>query len=216
MIDSRDVNDLHPAVKRGAIELVRRMSEKGYSVGFSSTYRDIERQNDIYAQGRTKPGNVITKAKGGQSMHNYKLAFDIYKNIKGQEWADSSFFKTAGQIWSEMGGQWGGSWTGFVDTPHFEFTNGLSLSQLQAGKTVAQDALMRWEHSKSSIQPANENTSYVVFNVTSSLNIRQDANANASIVGSLKNNDVVQISETKNNFGKTEGGWVSMDYLKKI
>lgn len=212
MIDSRDVNDLHPTVKRAAIELVRRMSEKGYSVGFSSTYRDIERQNAIYAQGRTKPGSIITKAKGGQSMHNYKLAFDIYKNIKGQEWADSNFFKTAGQIWTEMGGQWGGNWTGFVDTPHFEFTNGLSLSQLQAGKSVAQDVLMKWESSK---QNTKDDNSYIVVNVTSTLNIRQDANANASIVGSLKNNDIVQISEIKNNFGKTESGWVTMDYLQK-
>jgi len=31
----------------------------------------------LYAQGRTKPGNKVTNARGGYSNHNFGIAFDI-------------------------------------------------------------------------------------------------------------------------------------------
>ena len=44
-----------------------------------------------------------------------------------------------------MGGVWGGSWTGFVDRPHFEFTGGLTLRDLQQGRVLPADVKMQWE-----------------------------------------------------------------------
>ena len=51
---------------------------------FAFTLRTFQEQNDLYAIGRTKlfdsKGNrlgIVTKAKAGQSYHNYGLAFDI-------------------------------------------------------------------------------------------------------------------------------------------
>lgn len=43
------------------------------------THRSNEEQNDLYAQGRTKPGKIVTNAKAGQSPHNFlpARAFDI-------------------------------------------------------------------------------------------------------------------------------------------
>jgi hypothetical protein len=39
--------------------------------------RTMEEQAALYAKGRTKqPGKIVTKAKPGQSYHNYGLAFD--------------------------------------------------------------------------------------------------------------------------------------------
>lgn len=38
--------------------------------------RTMEEQAALYAIGRTSPGKVVTKAKAGQSYHNYGLAFD--------------------------------------------------------------------------------------------------------------------------------------------
>ncbi len=217
MIDSKDLNDLHPALKRGATELIRRMKEKGYAVGISSTYRDSERQNAIYAQGRTTPGAIVTQLKGGQSMHNYRLAFDIFQNVKGKEFSDSAFFKTAGTIWEQMGGEWGGSWTGFVDPSHFQFTNGLTISQLQQGSTVPQNAKMKWESQAPTAQTATPpTTNYKVVRVTTTLNIRKDSNTQSAVVGTLKNNDIVKVSDIKNGFAKTAAGWVSLLYLEKL
>jgi peptidoglycan L-alanyl-D-glutamate endopeptidase CwlK len=49
----------------------------------TSGYRSKKEQNELYAQGRSKPGQVVTNAKAGQSYHNYGLAVDfviIHKN----------------------------------------------------------------------------------------------------------------------------------------
>jgi peptidoglycan LD-endopeptidase CwlK len=39
--------------------------------------RSFEDQDELYAQGRTKPGNIVTNARGGDSLHNYGLAADF-------------------------------------------------------------------------------------------------------------------------------------------
>ena len=44
-------------------------------------YRTYKRQNDLYAQGRTKSGKIVTNAKGGESLHNYGRAID-YRFVK--------------------------------------------------------------------------------------------------------------------------------------
>jgi len=155
MIDSRKITDLHPCLQRGVNELIRRMAIHGYPVGISSTYRDNEAQNALYAKGRTKPGNIVTNAKGGQSIHNYRLAFDIFFNQKGLEYSSSAFFEIAGQEWTKMGGEWGGSWKRLVDRPHMQYTGGLSLSDLQKGKRLADDARMPWE---AEIEESEEDT----------------------------------------------------------
>jgi len=125
-INSRLLEDLHPALERGARELMRRMAGVGFPhVGISSTYRNNAHQEYLFAQGRSRPGPIVTNARGGQSIHNYRLAFDIFQNIRGQEWNNPNFFATAGQIWQEMGGEWGGSWTSFPDRVHMQYTGGL-------------------------------------------------------------------------------------------
>ena len=146
MINSRDINDLHPTLKRGATELIKRMQLLGFPVLLTATYRDNEYQNSLYAQGRTTSGSIVTNAKGGQSMHNHRLAFDICKNIRGAEFNDVKFFDTAGRIWTEMGGEWGGSWVGFSDKPHMQFTNGVKDFDIFGGKKLAQDIKMKWEN----------------------------------------------------------------------
>lgn len=43
----------------------------------TETRRSWQRQNELYAQGRTAPGRIVTKAKGGESPHQYGLAADV-------------------------------------------------------------------------------------------------------------------------------------------
>jgi peptidoglycan LD-endopeptidase CwlK len=146
MINSRNIDDLHPTLKRGVEEFDKRMKALNYSVLITATFRDNDYQNSLYAQGRTKPGSIVTNAKGGQSMHNYRLAFDVCKNIRGEEFSDIKFFETAGRVWTEMGGEWGGSWVGFSDRPHMQFTNGVKDSEIFNGKKLDQNAKMKWEN----------------------------------------------------------------------
>jgi peptidoglycan L-alanyl-D-glutamate endopeptidase CwlK len=114
-------------------------------VGINQTWRDNEYQNWLFAQGRTRPGNIVTHAQGSFSPHNYRVAFDIHKNIRGHEFSDISFFNDAGRIWVEMGGVWGGNFRSFVARPHFEFTGGLTIAEMRNGRTMPQDTKMPWE-----------------------------------------------------------------------
>ena len=114
---------------------------------FSFTLRTFAEQNEIYAQGRTKPGKIVTQAKGGLSMHNYGLAIDIVLILDGKaaSWDMKSDFDGDGKsdfmefvtIFKQHGWEWGGDWK-FYDAPHFQKTFGKSVRDLlalhQAGK----------------------------------------------------------------------------------
>ena len=130
------------------------MGLAGYTaVGVSSTFRCNAYQDHLFAQGRTRSGNIVTNARGGQSIHNYRMAFDIFQNIRGREWNEPAFFATAGRIWREMGGVWGGDWASFVDRTHCEFTGGLTLTELQRGRQLPTEARMPWETSQTAPLP---------------------------------------------------------------
>jgi peptidoglycan L-alanyl-D-glutamate endopeptidase CwlK len=138
MINSRDLNDLHPRVKTLCEKFISECKGKGIDVLITSTYRDAESQNALYAQGRTVNGKIVTNAKAGQSWHNWRLAFDFVPIVNGKAmWADAGLFTTCGRIAESIGLEWAGSWSGkFKETAHCQFTGGLSLADLQAGKTL--------------------------------------------------------------------------------
>jgi peptidoglycan LD-endopeptidase CwlK len=138
MIASRELSALHPRVMQMAIEFIKRCKEAGIDVIITSTYRDYESQNALYAQGRTTKGAKVTNAKGGYSMHNFKCAFDFAPLKNGKiDWNDTKLFARCGRIAESIGLEWGGSWTSFVDLPHCQWTNGLTLEQLRNGAKLA-------------------------------------------------------------------------------
>lgn len=115
-------------------------------VRFSHTLRTFAEQTALYAQGRTKPGKIVTQAKAGQSYHNYGLAIDIVLLIdkdgngtfEEASWdTKTDFDKDNLSDWMEIvaifkryGWEWGGDWR-FKDLPHFQKTLGQSIMQLQ-------------------------------------------------------------------------------------
>ena len=68
---------LLPEVQPYARALVTKAAQHGITIKVISGLRTYEEQNDLYAQGRTKPGRIVTKARGGFSNHNFGIAFDI-------------------------------------------------------------------------------------------------------------------------------------------
>lgn len=132
---TRDLNELHPKVKALALSLLEECKKQGMNIGISETYRSIARQDYLYAQGRTRAGAIVTYTKGSemQSYHQWRLAFDVFNNVRGAEY-DSNILKRVGAIGMKLGLEWGGSWSGFYDTPHFQYTFGLSIKDLKAGK----------------------------------------------------------------------------------
>ena len=130
-----NLNLLKPKVKALALELQKRAKEVGIDIIFTCTLRSVAEQNKLYARGRTLPGKIVTNARGGESLHNYGVAFDICPVINGKAiFNDASLFNRVGKIGIDLGLEWGGSWKKFIDKPHFQYTAGYSLNAFKNGK----------------------------------------------------------------------------------
>lgn len=90
-------------------------------------HRSNAEQAELYAQGRTKPGRVVTNAKPGQSRHNSwpSQAVDVIPYINGAgSWSWDHINPMADHIKrvaSDLGIQatWGGDWR-MRDGAHWE------------------------------------------------------------------------------------------------
>lgn len=125
MLKSRDISRLRSDVAANCRAFIQRCADAGLPVLVVETVRDLEYQTSLYAQGRTKPGKIVTNQKT-PSFHWDKvgLAFDICKNVKGHEYDDADFFLRCGAIGKEMGFTWGGDWKSLPDKPHFQWDDG--------------------------------------------------------------------------------------------
>ena len=119
-------------------------------------------EQDILYNKRPK----VTNAKGGQSIHNYGLAFDIvmlYDNDGNLTFEEASwsmvkdFDKDSIADWKEVtdlfksrGWEWGGDWKSFKDNPHFQLKkpNGTSYKWqelkglIDIGKTIVDNGII--------------------------------------------------------------------------
>jgi len=122
-------------VRRQANLVVDKMAQLGYTVHVFKGFRSKERQNELYRQGRTESGNIVTNAKGGESFHNYGVAVDIVFGPEGEpSWDPKMPWKTLGKVGKEFGFEWGGDWKGFSDLPHFEMTLGYTVEDFKNKK----------------------------------------------------------------------------------
>lgn len=116
----RDIKELTPQAQVACGLFLSECKKQGLNVLITETYRPQERQDYLYQQGRTRSGKVVTWTHN--SRHTSRRAWDICKNVKGQEYSDSTFFKKCGEIAAELGITWGGIWKSSPDTPHFEIS----------------------------------------------------------------------------------------------
>lgn len=110
----------------------------GITIEIISGLRSWAQQSALYAQGRTKPGRIVTKARAGSSWHNYGLAIDLGLFANGK-YLDEAAPGRAEKIYKELGAlavsqglEWAGNWKSFPEGPHFQWTNGQSLATLRA------------------------------------------------------------------------------------
>jgi peptidoglycan LD-endopeptidase CwlK len=121
--------------KSKAIAMIAEANAMGIDVCVVATERTIKEQNLLFAQGRTRPGKKVTNARGGDSIHNYRLAWDLCPVVNGRlDWNNTQLFNRLGAIGERHGIAWGGHFKSIVDKPHFQFTAGLTLRDLKNGK----------------------------------------------------------------------------------
>ena len=113
------------------------LAKHGATAEVISGLRSWEQQAALYAQGRTKPGKIVTKAPPGSSWHNYGLAIDLGLFAGGRYLDETAPAKAAkiyrelGSLAASMGIEWAGGWKSFPEGPHFQWTAGQTLAQLR-------------------------------------------------------------------------------------
>ncbi|WP_437828920.1 peptidoglycan-binding protein [Niallia taxi] len=113
------------------LEIIEQAYKEGIYMLITDGYRSYAEQDALYAQGRTKPGQIVTNAKGGQSKHNFGMAVDYcLTNKEGTVayWTVNAKWKRVATIAKSKGFVWGGDWKGFVDNPHLEYTGNITVS----------------------------------------------------------------------------------------
>jgi peptidoglycan LD-endopeptidase CwlK len=125
---SRSLDDLHPALAEKAKKLIALCKAEGIDLRVTSTLRTFAEQAELYAQGRTKPGKVVTRAKPGSSWHQFGCAVDICPFKGGKPDWESPHWNKIGAIGKKLGLLWGGDWLR-PDRPHFEYHPGLTLAE---------------------------------------------------------------------------------------
>lgn len=142
-ISEQRVKTLHPYVMYkviAAVEEIERNFPVWIAVRITQARRYKAEQDALYAQGRTKPGKIVTKAKWYQTYHFYGLAVDfaiLYDKDRNGKYEEISWSMVRdGDVdgipdWAEVvdifikyGFGWGGNWRTFKDYPHVEMTFG--------------------------------------------------------------------------------------------
>jgi peptidoglycan L-alanyl-D-glutamate endopeptidase CwlK len=133
---------LHPKIRDEVAALISKVefNNPKFAVRIVQGLRTIDEQNALYAQGRTAPGNIVTNARGGSSLHNYGLAIDFallydkdgdgkYETLSWDTGLD--YDKDGVKDWQEVvnefkagGYEWGGDWKSIKDDPHLQKTFG--------------------------------------------------------------------------------------------
>lgn len=158
------IKEAHPSIRAMLLEQyleANNLLGKGSRLRFAYVYRSNALQDKLYNQ---KP--KVTNAKGGQSIHNYGLAFDIvllYDNDKNGTFEEASwsmikdYDKDGKADWKEIvdyfkskGWEHGGDWKSFKDQPHFQLKkpNGTSYkwqelkALVDAGKTITDNGIV--------------------------------------------------------------------------
>jgi peptidoglycan L-alanyl-D-glutamate endopeptidase CwlK len=116
----KNIATLLPEVQPMARMLVQKAAANGIDIRVISGLRSYEEQDALYAQGRTAPGSIVTKARGGFSNHNFGIAFDVGVFSGSKYLSESPKYKAVGVLGQELGLEWGGNWTSLVDEPHFQ------------------------------------------------------------------------------------------------
>jgi peptidoglycan L-alanyl-D-glutamate endopeptidase CwlK len=123
---------VHAVVRNAAFLGIQTALKQGVIILVTQALRTVAEQDALYAIGRTKPGKIVTKARGGSSWHNYGLAIDCVPidsigkadwNVHHPSWAIMV------DAMKSQGFEWGGDWKTFKDRPHFQMVGNLTIAR---------------------------------------------------------------------------------------
>jgi len=114
----RELSQLDPGFASMLMGAITEARNEGLDPVVTETYRSQARQDWLYAQGRTRPGRIVTHAT--VSMHTSGLAADVCPRVGGKiPWHRRDLFDRWGQIAEKHGLVWGGRFRSY-DGPHVQ------------------------------------------------------------------------------------------------
>lgn len=120
---------VHPKLVSVAMRIITGMHALGFDVIVTDGLRTAEQQAALYAQGRGKPGPIVTNADGVVNRSNHQERADGFGHavdfcfiVGGKaSWDPSLPWSLLGAMARSQGCKWGGDWNSrLVDLPHVE------------------------------------------------------------------------------------------------
>ena len=115
----------------------------GLQVRLISGTRTFAQQDELFAQGRTKKGSIVTNARGGQSNHNFGIAWDVGIFTSSGQYIDGlsgsskmpakavdAEYDKLGPVGKRDGLFWGGDWRK-PDRPHYQMLDNDELPAIR-------------------------------------------------------------------------------------
>ncbi len=95
-----DISRLHPAIRTKVKKIRDQLQKEKIPFEVFEAFRTPERQANLWAKGRTKPGHKVTWVNSWKSIHQYGLAVDFVLKINGQwSWDDQG---AEAKYWTRM------------------------------------------------------------------------------------------------------------------
>ena len=128
----KSIGSLHPKAQKAARIFLKTILDTGIDARIISGTRTYAEQDALYRNGRFgNPPPVVTNAKGGQSNHNFGIAWDIGIFKDGEYLGDSPLYDEAAETGLTADLEWGGNWEKFQDKPHYQLATGLLLASVR-------------------------------------------------------------------------------------
>lgn len=115
-------------------KLLVALEEEGDDVLITDGKRSVQEQNALWARGRTAPGNIVTDVRGDESLHVWGMAIDLVpvSVTGGLQYGAFARYQRIAFLAEQLGIRWGYALWG-KDQPHFQYTQGLTITHLRTG-----------------------------------------------------------------------------------
>ncbi|HEX8197799.1 MAG TPA: M15 family metallopeptidase [Pyrinomonadaceae bacterium] len=131
----RRIQTLHLKAQEAGRTFLTAVRAQGIDARIISGTRTYAEQNVLYRKGRFgNPPPRVTNARGGQSNHNFGIAWDIGIFQNGNYLPESPLYDQAAQIGLAagiVGLEWGGNWINFKDRPHYQMATQFNITQIR-------------------------------------------------------------------------------------
>ena len=126
------ITGVHPELAAALERIYAAMAAFGHPMKPTEGVRTVERQQALYAQGRTTPGKIVTKCDGIMKRSTHQVKADGFgyavdscfvddpRTPRDESYDPTKPWDAFGALVEAAGLSWGGRFPGLYDQPHAE------------------------------------------------------------------------------------------------